>query len=82
MDQELFGINILPAQIQAANPLLVMVLIPLFSYRVYPAVSRRWTLAELRKISIGMFFTVLAFSIPTWAQLQIDQGGVPSTFLL
>ena len=78
MDHELFGINILPAQIQAANPLLVMVLIPLFSYKVYPAVGRLWKLTQLRKISIGMFVTVLAFSIPTWIQMQIDQGGAPS----
>ncbi|HHH45353.1 MAG TPA: MFS transporter [Gammaproteobacteria bacterium] len=78
MDQQLFGIHLLPAQIQAANPLLVMVLIPLFSYRVYPTISRFWKLTELRKISAGMFVTVLAFAIPTWVQVQIDQGGTPS----
>jgi len=78
MDQELFGVSILPAQIQAANPLLVMVLIPLFSYWIYPAVNRFWTLTELRKISVGMFVTALAFAIPTWIQVQIDQGGTPS----
>lgn len=78
MNHELFGINILPAQIQAANPLLVMVLIPLFSYRLYPAISRYWMLTELRKISVGMFITVLAFAISTWIQMQIDQGGTPS----
>ena len=68
----------LPAQLQAANPLLVMLLIPLFSYVVYPTIDRVWRLNELRKIAIGMFITVLAFSIPTWIQLQIDQGGTPS----
>jgi len=78
MDNELFGIIVLPAQVQAANPLLVMLLIPLFSYWVYPAVSRFWPLTALRKISIGLFITVLAFSIPTWIQVQIDQGGAPS----
>ncbi len=78
MDRQLFGVEVLPAQIQAANPLLVMVLIPLFSYLIYPAISRVWQLTELRKISIGMFVTVLAFSIPTWIQAQIDQGGSPS----
>ena len=31
MDTVLFGIEVLPAQIQAANPLLVMLLIPVFS---------------------------------------------------
>ena len=66
MDRNLFGIEVLPAQLQAANPLLVMLLIPLFSYVVYPAIDRVWRLNELRKIAIGMFITVLAFSISTW----------------
>jgi len=78
MDRTLFGVEILPAQLQAANPLLVMLLIPLFSYVVYPAVSRYWTLTELRKIGVGLFVTVLAFAIPTWAQMQIDGGATPS----
>ena len=78
MDRYLFGMEVLPAQIQAANPLFVMLLIPLFSYVIYPAIDRVWRLNELRKIAIGMFITVLAFAIPTWIQLQIDQGGTPS----
>ena len=78
MDRYLFGMEVLPAQIQAANPLFVMLLIPLFSYVVYPAIDRVWQLTELRKMAIGMFITVLAFAIPTWIQVQIDQGATPS----
>jgi len=78
MDPVLFGVEVLPAQIQAANPLLVMLLIPLFSYWLYPAVNRIWRLTELRKIGLGMFVTVIAFAIPTWLQMQIDQGAAPS----
>jgi POT family proton-dependent oligopeptide transporter len=78
MDRVLFGVEVLPAQIQAANPLLVMLLIPLFAYVVYPALHRVWPLTELRKIGIGLFLTVLAFVIPTWVQQQIDQGATPS----
>ena len=78
MDRTLFGVEVLPAQIQAANPLLVMLLIPVFSYGVYPAVERFWPLTELRKIGLGMFVTAAAFAIPTWVQIQIDQGGQPT----
>ena len=78
MDLTLLGLELLPAQIQAANPLLVMLLIPLFSYRLYPAIDRWFVLTPLRKISIGLFLTVLAFSIPTCIQLSIDAGGAPS----
>jgi POT family proton-dependent oligopeptide transporter len=78
MDRVLFGMEVLPAQIQAANPLLVMLLIPLFAYVIYPALDRIWRLTELRKIGVGLFLTVLAFAIPTWVQQQIDQGATPS----
>jgi len=78
MDRNLFGLELLPAQIQAANPLLVLLLIPLYSYRIYPAIDRRFALTPLRKMSIGMFVTVLAFTIPTFIQLSIDTGEAPS----
>jgi POT family proton-dependent oligopeptide transporter len=77
MDREILGVEILPAQIQAANPLLVMLLIPLFSYIVYPAINRIYALNELRIIAIGLFVTVAAFAIPTWLQLSIDHGSIP-----
>lgn len=77
MDRELFGIEILPSQMQAANPLLVMLLIPLFSYVIYPAVGRLFELSELRKMAIGMFVCAAAFAIPAWLQLRIDAGVAP-----
>ena len=78
MDREIFGMEILPAQIQAANPFMVMLLIPLFSYVIYPVINRVFTLNELRKIAIGLFVSVAAFAIPTGLQINIDGGGAPS----
>ncbi|MGA2797037.1 MAG: POT family MFS transporter [Thermoguttaceae bacterium] len=49
-------------QIQAVNALLILAFIPLFSYVVYPALNKAFRLTYLRKISIGMFITVLAFA--------------------
>jgi len=77
MNRHIFGFEVLPSQIQAANPLLVMLLIPVFSYTVYPVISRIFPLNELRKISIGMFVTVVAFAISTWIQMRIDAGFMP-----
>jgi POT family proton-dependent oligopeptide transporter len=74
----LLGVELLPAQIQAANPLLVMLLIPVFSYAVYPAIDKIFPLTPLRKISIGLFVAAAAFAIPTLVQLSIDHGGAPS----
>lgn len=78
MDRVLFGVEILPSQIQAANPLLIMLLVPLFSYLVYPTLNRLFTLTPLRKIAIGMFLTAIAFAVPAWIQMQIDNGHTPS----
>ncbi len=39
MDLDLFGWELLPAQVHAVNPLLILLLVPLFSYVIYPG---RW----------------------------------------
>jgi POT family proton-dependent oligopeptide transporter len=77
MDREILGVELLPAQLQAANPLLVLILIPTFAYGVYPALERVMTLSPLRKISIGLFVTALAFLVPTLVQEAIDGGATP-----
>jgi len=77
MERNIAGIELLPSQIQAANPLLVMLLIPVFSYVVYPQLNKAFKLTPLRKIAIGMFITVIAFTLASMAQERIDQGGTP-----
>lgn len=77
MDREIFGFEILPSQIQAANPLLIMLLIPLFGAYLYPALGRMIHLSPLRKIAIGMFVTCSAFGLTAWIQTLIDSGYSP-----
>jgi POT family proton-dependent oligopeptide transporter len=72
------GKDWLPAQMQAANPLLIMILIPLFSYVIYPAINCIWKLTPLRKIGIGMFLTAASFLVPVWIEIQLKNGGQPS----
>jgi POT family proton-dependent oligopeptide transporter len=71
-------INWRPAQMQAANPFLVMILIPAFSYLIYPALNRLWAMTPLRRIGIGMFLTAGSFLVPIWIETQIASGGQPS----
>ena len=78
MDRNLFGVEILPSQIQAANPLLVILLIPLFSYVIYPALERVMRLTPMRKVAMGFFLAAGAFAISSLAQERIDAGGSPS----
>lgn len=78
MDRNLFGVEILSSQVQAINPILVMLLIPFFAYVVYPAINTVFPLTPLRKIGIGFFLTVPAFLIPAWVATQIEAGIAPS----
>ncbi|MDQ7090751.1 MAG: hypothetical protein Q9M50_08910 [Methylococcales bacterium] len=78
MDRVLWGVEVLPSQVQAANPLLIILLVPLFSYGIYPLLNRLFELTALRKIAIGMFITAIAFAVPALIQMQIDDGLTPS----
>ncbi|MEX2578674.1 MAG: POT family MFS transporter [Verrucomicrobiales bacterium] len=78
MDRNWLGIEWLPSQIQALNPILILTFIPLFAYVVYPLVDRVFTLTPLRKISIGLFLMVVSFLLVSIAQERIDNGGTPS----
>ncbi len=77
MDRLVFGIEILPSQIQAANPLLIVLLTPLFYQRLYPALGRHVHLGYLNKIAIGLFITVLSFVLVAGIQVRIDAGFHP-----
>ncbi|MCH7616116.1 MAG: MFS transporter, partial [Nitrospinae bacterium] len=74
MDRHWMGIEWLPSQIQVVNPFLIMVLIPIFSYGIYPFLSKVYPLTPLRKIGIGFFVTVLAFLISAQIEIQIAEG--------
>lgn len=74
MNRHLGRFEILSSQIQALNPLLIMLLTPCFSYGVYPFLKRHIHLTSLTKISLGLSLTVLAFAIPAVIQMQLDRG--------
>lgn len=78
MDCTMFGIKILPAQMQSVNSLLVVVLIPLFSLWLYPLAERLVKVTPLRKIALGFFIAIPSFIIPAWIEAQIALGAAPS----
>jgi POT family proton-dependent oligopeptide transporter len=78
MDLNWLGITWLPSQIQAINPIMILVYIPLFTFIVYPALNKVFPLTPLRKISIGLFVMVIGFGIVALAQEWIDAGKRPS----
>ncbi len=77
MDRHLLGFELLPSQIQAVNPLLIIILIPLFSYVIYPALGKVIRLTPMRKVAMGFGLAAVAFAISSLAQERIDAGGTP-----
>ncbi len=78
MNLNWLGYKWLPAQIVAVNPLMIMILIPIFSFAVYPAMNKLFKLTPLRKISIGLFVAASVFAVSTWIETRISAGFKPS----
>ncbi len=77
MDLHWFGMELLPSQVQTANPILILVFIPLVNYVIYPFIDRFFTLTPLRKIGIGLFLTAGSYLVIWYIQQMIDAGGKP-----
>ncbi len=78
LNRQWLGRQWLPSQIQAINPILVLILIPLFQFAIYPAIDRVFRLTPIRKIGLGLFVMVGGFAIVAVLQERIDSGAQPS----
>ena len=78
LDRRWLGITWLSSQIQAVNPIMILVFIPLFTFVVYPAINSVFTLTPIRKIAIGLFIMVVGFAMVAFVQEAIDAGARPS----
>jgi POT family proton-dependent oligopeptide transporter len=84
MNLDIAGMTLLPSQVQAVNPILILILVPTFSLLVYPVINKFFKLTPLRKIGIGLFVAVPSFLIPAYVESQIppelllfDTFGIP-----
>ncbi|HYF35205.1 MAG TPA: POT family MFS transporter [Prosthecobacter sp.] len=80
MDLNLSGVEVLPDQLQSINPILVMIMIPLFSLVIYPLVGRLVTLTPLRKIWAGFALASISFVIPALVESWIEAGHRPTVW--
>src|SRR5260370_4557421 len=72
------GLDLLAEQVQTANPVLILIFIPLVNYVIYPLINSVFPLTPLRKIGIGLFITALSFVVIVLIQGWIDAGLKPS----
>ncbi len=77
MDRTIFGYELLSAQIQSVNPFLILVLIPLFTYVIYPFMGRFFDVTPRRKMCMGMFLASTPFIVTAWCEAQIQAGLTP-----
>ncbi len=69
-------LSMLPSQISALNPLMVMALIPFNTFFLYPFITKRgWEMTPLRRMTIGMITASLAFVVVAMIQVRINAGG-------
>lgn len=66
--------SILIEQVQAVNPILVLMFIPLFSYVIYPFIDRFYTFTLVRRIQWGLILGIIASVIPLWIEYQTVRG--------
>jgi POT family proton-dependent oligopeptide transporter len=75
MDKNLgFGITLLPAQIQVVNGLFILVMVPLFTFGIYPLWAKFAKVTPLRKIAAGLFMVAASFVIVSRIEAHIQAG--------
>ncbi|MCA1247864.1 oligopeptide:H+ symporter [Massilia sp. MS-15] len=78
---DLFGwtFEVLPAQMQALNPLLVMLLIPFNNLVLFPLLNKIGLVpTALRRMTAGIAFSALAWIVVGHLQVQLDGGDAVS----
>jgi POT family proton-dependent oligopeptide transporter len=75
MDKNFLGITWLAEQVQAINPILILLFIPLFTWGVYPLVEKLGIkVTALRKLGVGFVLTAVSFAIIAYIQHRLDSG--------
>jgi len=71
--------DVIPAQMQALNPLLVMLLIPFNNLVLFPLLNRIGLVpTALRRMTAGIAFSALAWIVVGNLQVQLDAGDAVS----
>lgn len=78
-DSQIFGLHILPDQIQVISPMLSLILIPLFDKIIYPVLDKLGILENpLRRMVCGGCIAGLAFLSAGYVELNL-QGVYPAS---
>ena len=73
MNGQLGGFMIKPDQIQVVNPILVLLMVPLFEYCIYPLFKKIGIDRPLQRMTIGGVLAGISFLICGFMQLQLEK---------
>lgn len=75
LDGRLGSWTIKPDQFQAINPILIVCLVPVFDFVIYPLFAKINFLKNyLQRISVGLVFTIISFLISALLEYQMQQA--------
>ncbi|NUO00066.1 MAG: MFS transporter [Saprospiraceae bacterium] len=82
LDLNFWGYSFAPDQMQSSNPILIIILIPLFTGVLFPFLKKNYgiELSLFQKIKIGFFLLIIAFVIIIFIQVEIDKGRQPHAY--
>jgi POT family proton-dependent oligopeptide transporter len=78
MNLTTWGFKWLPSQVQAVNPVMILLFIPFCTYALYPAISKFFPMTQLRRVGLGLFLAVISFLISAWIESRIQLGESPT----
>jgi proton-dependent oligopeptide transporter, POT family len=70
----LSGYEMLPAQLTVVNGLFILLMIPIFTFGIFPLWQRFFKVTALRKICVGLFVIASSFLIIAWIEDRIFHG--------
>jgi len=72
LDLKFVTIKLTSDQIPALDPILVLILVPIFDQAIYPAIARFRPFRPLPRMACGMVLTAAAFVVAGFLQIAID----------
>lgn len=68
-----FGLKLDASAMQSINPLMVMTLVPILTWGLYPMLGR--LASPLKRMSAGFFLAGFSFVLVAWFQVRVDAGA-------
>ncbi|XP_060117850.1 solute carrier family 15 member 2 isoform X2 [Heteronotia binoei] len=78
MNTDFGGLVLQPDQMQFLNPLLILILIPVFDLGLYPLINLcKLNFTPIKKMATGMILAGLAFGAAAVVELKIEENAMP-----